>query len=533
MSLPPSLDDLVKTRPTNGKTRFLTKSQREKRKQEQVVKPPSAVVKPKLLKKKTPDPTVASSSNKRNGDIDDTDFAPIVDLPRRRQDLDFDDVHWSEKELPKMTDRDWRIMREDYNISTKGGKLENPLRKWEESQISPLILQQLEALGYKEPTPIQRAAVPNGLTGRDLVGIAETGSGKTLAFLIPSVNYILQLPRLGSFEGPYVLILVPTRELALQIEREFSKFASLGFDVISLIGGHSYDEHAAKLERGVEVIIATPGRLVDCLEQQLVSLGQCFFLVMDEADRMIDMGFENDLNKILESLPDGSENPHYMGPGEPKRTTMMFTATMPPQIEKISAKYLKNPGTVMVGEVGGAVDSVRQEAIQVDDSEEKRLQMLQKVLTRGIYSPPIIIFVNFRKTCEMVAEFLEQLGFSAVTMHGSKTQEQREYAIQQIKEGKSDILVATDVAGRGIDIPDVSLVLNFQMAKNIEDYTHRIGRTGRAGKEGTAITFWSAADADVLYNLKQMITKSPVSRCPDDLRRHPAAQRKVVKNIET
>ncbi|KAG7930598.1 uncharacterized protein OGAPODRAFT_100787 [Ogataea polymorpha] len=533
MSLPPSLDDLVKTQRTNGKTRFLSKSQREKRKQQQVVKPPSAVVKPQLHKKKAPDPSFANSSSKSDGDTNDAEFPPVVDLPRRRDDLIFDDVHWSEKELSQMTNRDWRIMREDYNISTKGGKLENPLRKWEESQISPLILQQLETLGYTEPTPIQRAAVPNGLCGRDLVGIAETGSGKTLAFLIPSVNYILQLPRLGRFEGPYVLILVPTRELALQIEREFSKFASLGFDVISLIGGHSYDEHAEKLERGVEVIIATPGRLVDCLEQQLVSLERCFFLVLDEADRMIDMGFEKDLKKILESLPDGSENPHYLGSGEPKRTTMMFTATMPPQIEKISAKYLKSPGTVMVGEVGGAVDSVRQEAIQVEDSDEKRLQMLQKVLSRGIYSPPIIIFVNFRKTCEMVAEFLEQLGFNAVTMHGSKTQEQREYAIQQIKEGRSDILVATDVAGRGIDIPDVSLVLNFQMAKNIEDYTHRIGRTGRAGKEGTAITFWSAADADVLYDLKQMIAKSPVSRCPEELRRHPAAQKRMVKNIET
>ncbi|KAH3661829.1 hypothetical protein OGAPHI_006007 [Ogataea philodendri] len=529
MSVPPSVGDLVKARPVKGKTVFVSKKQREKRRLAEQKLPVNGSVsgskpQPEPKRPRLEEPVVSVEP--------EPEFVPIVDLPKRRDVLELEDQLWFEKPLSKMTDRDWRIMREDYNISTRGGKLAHPLRSWDESSISPLIIEQLAKLQYTEPTPIQRAAIPNGLSGRDLVGIAETGSGKTLAFLVPCLNYVLQLPRLDRFQGPYVLIMVPTRELALQIEKEFLKFKSLGFDVVSLIGGHSYEEHAEKLERGVEVVIATPGRLVDCLEQQLVGLEQCFFLVMDEADRMIDMGFERDLNKILDQLPDGAQNPYFSGKGDPKRTTMMFTATMPAQIQKISAQYLKNPGIVMVGEVGGAVDSVRQDAIQVDNTDDARLNMLQRILSRREYYPPIIVFVNYKKTCETVAEYLHQLGFNAVTMHGSKTQEQREAAIREVKDGVSDVLVATDVAGRGIDIPDVSLVVNFHMAKSIEDYTHRIGRTGRAGKEGTAITFWSADDEDVLYNLKQIIMKSPASRCPEDLRRHPAAQKKAVKNID-
>ncbi|OWB81506.1 hypothetical protein B5S33_g123 [[Candida] boidinii] len=468
-----------------------------------------------------------SSSKPLGGDIGRISKNSTIDK--------FEGVHWSQKPLDAMTERDWRIMREDFDITTKGGKSENPLRNWKESSISSKLIEQLDILGFSEPTPIQRAAIPMALTGKDIIGIAQTGSGKTLAFLIPLLNYIMKLPPLESgYDGPYCLILVPTRELALQIETEFFKFSrKLKFGVASLIGGHSYDENIAKLENGVEVVIATPGRLLDCIEKHIITLNRCFFLVMDEADRMIDMGFEVQVNSVLDFLPPGNQNPYpIIDSGEKRRTTMMFTATMPKSVEKMASKYLTKPAIIIIGEVGTAVDMVVQTAIQIPD-ESDRIKELQQILSSGNYRAPIIIFANYKKTCDWVSEVLEQNGWRTIVMHGSKTQIQREAAIQQMKEGRMDILIATDVAGRGIDIADVSLVVNFQMSRSIEDYTHRIGRTGRAGKSGTAITFWGPDDKAVLYDLKQMIIKSPISKCPHDLRTSEFAQRAFVKNIET
>ncbi|GMG40048.1 unnamed protein product [Ambrosiozyma monospora] len=252
---------------------------------------------------------------------------------------------------------------------------------------------------------------------------------------------------------------------------------------------------------------------------------------MDEVDRMIDMGFEAQVKKIMEVLPPGDMNPYYTGKGRPERLTMMFTATMPPIIERMTASYLNRPVTAMIGEVGAAVESVQQDAIQVPDDDQKKVKILKDIIKSHQFQPPIIIFVNYKKTCDYLSETLNEFGQRTVTMHGSKTQDQRELAIQQIKDGEADILIATDVAGRGIDIKNVSLVVNYQMAKNISDYTHRIGRTGRAGRTGTAITFWNAKfDKEVLTDLKEMIMKSPISQCPDDLRRHEAAQ--TIRNID-
>ncbi|GME78041.1 unnamed protein product [[Candida] boidinii] len=333
-----------------------------------------------------------SSSKPLGGDIGRISKNSTIDK--------FEGVHWSQKPLDAMTERDWRIMREDFDITTKGGKSENPLRNWKESSISSKLIEQLDILGFSEPTPIQRAAIPMVLTGKDIIGIAQTGSGKTLAFLIPLLNYIMKLPPLESgYDGPYCLILVPTRELALQIETEFFKFSrKLKFGVASLIGGHSYDENIAKLENGVEVVIATPGRLLDCIEKHIITLNRCFFLVMDEADRMIDMGFEVQVNSVLDFLPPGNQNPYpIIDSGEKRRTTMMFTATMPKSVEKMASKYLTKPAIIIIGEVGTAVDMVVQTAIQIPD-ESDRIKELQQILSSGNYRAPIIIFANYKKT---------------------------------------------------------------------------------------------------------------------------------------
>ncbi|KAH8884502.1 Pre-mRNA-splicing ATP-dependent RNA helicase prp-28 [Thozetella sp. PMI_491] len=452
--------------------------------------------------------------------------------------------HWSEKRLEDMKQRDWRILKENFGISTKGGNIPDPMRSWEESDLPKSLLDVVAKVGYDEPTPIQRAAIPIALQARDLIGVAVTGSGKTAAFLLPLLVYISKLPALTEHtknDGPYALILAPTRELVQQIETEAKKFATpLGFTVVSIVGGHSLEEQAFALRNGAEIIVATPGRLVDCLERRLLVFSQCCYMIMDEADRMIDQGFEEPLTKILDALPvsnekpdtDDAENPllmgQYFGGRDRYRQTMMYTATMPPLVEKIAKKYLRRPAIVTIGNAGEAVDTVEQRAEFVS-GEDRRKKRLQEILNSHQFKPPIIVFVNTKGNCEMVARDIRSMGFSAVTLHSSKTQEQREAALLQVRNGQTEVLVATDLAGRGIDVPDISLVVNFNMAPRIESYTHRIGRTGRAGKKGVAITFLGDEDAAVLYDLKQIISKSSISKVPDELRRHEAAQQKPTR----
>jgi ATP-dependent RNA helicase DDX23/PRP28 len=463
----------------------------------------------------------------------------ILDMERRRKEEGGRaqlDKHWSEKKLEHMRERDWRIFKEDFNIATKGGLIPNPMRGWHESGLPDNILRLVEQVGYNEPSAVQRAAIPIALQCRDLIGVAVTGSGKTASFVLPLLVYISQLPPLGPTnraDGPYAIVLAPTRELAQQIEAETRKFAApLGFNTAVIVGGHSIEEQAFQMRDGAEIVIATPGRLVDCIERRMLVLSQCTYVIMDEADRMIDMGFEQDVNKILDALPVTNEKPDTDAAEDSTamkrgmyRQTMMYTATMPTAVERIARKYLRRPAIVTIGNVGEAVESVEQRVEHVQ-GEEKRKKRLQEILNSNEFAAPIIVFVNIKRNCDAIARDIKHMGFSSVTLHGSKTQEQREAALQQLKDRRVDVLVATDLAGRGIDITDVSLVVNFNMPSSIESYTHRIGRTGRAGKSGVAITFWGNEDADVLYDLKQMLTKSQISKVPEDLRKHEAAQQK-------
>jgi ATP-dependent RNA helicase DDX23/PRP28 len=472
----------------------------------------------------------------------------ILEMERRRKEeaggRNSLDKHWSEKKLEHMRERDWRIFKEDFNISTKGGSIPNPMRNWSESGLPKRLLDIIAQVGYEEPSAVQRAAIPIALQARDLIGVAVTGSGKTAAFLLPLLVYIYELPALNEYtknDGPYAIILAPTRELAQQIEVEARKFATpLNFTCVSIVGGHSLEEQAYNLRNGAEIVIATPGRLVDCIERRMLVLGQCCYVIMDEADRMIDLGFEESVNKILDALPVGNEKPdtddaedaqamsRHLGGKERYRQTMMYTATMPSAVEKIAKKYLRRPAIVTIGNVGEAVETVEQR-VEFVPGEDKRKKRLNEILASGEFQPPIIVFVNIKRNCDAVARDIKHMGFSSVTLHGSKTQEQREAALASVRSGATNVLVATDLAGRGIDVPDVSLVVNFNMATNIESYTHRIGRTGRAGKSGVAITFLGNEDTDVMYDLKQMLMKSSISRVPEELRKHEAAQQKSTR----
>ncbi|TPX33759.1 hypothetical protein SmJEL517_g03455 [Synchytrium microbalum] len=462
------------------------------------------------------------------------------DAKRARQ-VAFDERHWSDKPLEEMKERDWRIFREDFNISTKGGILPNPIRTWDEAEIPDRIKKVIISVGYTEPSPIQRVSIPIGLQNRDLIGIAETGSGKTASFVIPLLSFIMELPALNEDNaslGPYAIILAPTRELAQQIEQETIKFATpLGFICVSIVGGHALEEQSFSLRNGAHIVIATPGRLKDCLDRRILVLAQCSYVVMDEADRMIDMGFEADVNAILDALPvsntkpdtDDAENSEAMQArvGDIKyRQTSMFSATMPPAVERLAKKYLRRPAIVTIGTAGQAVDKIEQRVEFVSNEERKKNRLLE--LLEEHHDPPIIVFVNTQKGCDILSKALEKLNYSVATLHGGKSQEQREQGLADLKARQKDILVATDVAGRGLDVKNVSMVVNYDMAKNIEAYTHRIGRTGRAGKNGLAITFLTHGDSEVFYDLKMMLLKSPNSKVPRELSEHEAAQNKGV-----
>lgn len=451
--------------------------------------------------------------------------------------------NWVNKSREEMNDRDWRLFKDKAGITIKGSGLPNPMRNWQESGLPSSILSTLHRRNFQDPTPIQQAGIPIALARKDIIGVAKTGSGKTLAFVLPLLVFISQLPPLTEYnmsDGPYALILAPTRELAQQIEKEARIFAEpFGYSVVCLVGGHSLDQQAIALQAGAHIIVATPGRLVDCIENQFVVFHRCCYLVMDEADRMIDMGFEEPVTKILNALPshepktngadgvDGVDLPFNpaLAAGIPPRQTMMFTATMSPRVEKIAAKYLHQPATVLVGNTDEAVDTVEQR-VEFVGSDAKRLSRLEGILADPDLKSPVIVFVNVKHNCDHIAKAIRRMGWNTATLHSGKTQQQREAALKDAREGRTDVLVATDLAGRGIDVPDVSLVLNFNMANTIESYTHRIGRTGRAGKSGVAITFLGPEDKDVLYELRQMISKSPVSKVPEELARHEAAQQR-------
>lgn len=451
------------------------------------------------------------------------------------------ETHWSLRKLAEMTERDWRIFKEDYSITVKGSNVPHPLRSWKESPIPPPILRVIDKVGYKEPTPIQRQAIPIAIQGRDIIGVAETGSGKTASFVIPMLCFIKDLPPLdhgNSHLGPYALVLAPTRELALQIESEATKFAkAMNFICVSIVGGHTVESQTTNLLSGAHIIIATPGRLRDLIDRRILALAQCVYVVLDEADRMVDLGFEPDLKYILASMPasnlkpdnDRAEDMRWLNDQikakNPFRQTVMFSATMPPPVEQLAKEYLRRPVNVTVGVVGQVVDRIEQRIEMIND-EGAKLTRIQRLFTSGEFEAPIIVFVNQKKNCDSVAKVLEQRGFRCAVLHGGKSQDQREAALAGLKEGTKEVLIATDVAGRGIDVKNVSLVVNFDMAKSIEDYTHRIGRTGRAGRKGCAITFLSSCDTEVYWDLKMVLQKSPLSKAPKEFYSHEASMQK-------
>jgi ATP-dependent RNA helicase RhlE len=367
--------------------------------------------------------------------------------------------------------------------------------------LSDQLVRGVLATGYTAPTEIQSRAIPPALAGRDIIGRAQTGTGKTAAFVLPMLYRLAANESANGFrKAVRGLIVTPTRELALQNEQfviDYGKFTR--FKSLSVYGGASMDYQLRKLREGVDIVIATPGRLLDHMRRRTINLSRVEILVLDEADRMFDMGFINDVRQIVAALPR-------------ERQTLLFSATMPAAVKALAASILKTPEVIEVGEQRNPVETVSQRVIQV--RKEQKLDLLLRTLKEKDMNC-VLVFSRTRHGADRITRRLNQAGVKAIALHADRTQGQRMRALAGFKQGLYQVMVATDIAARGIDVEGISHVINFDVPNYAEDYIHRIGRTGRAEASGVAITFVSFDEAEYLRRIERFIGKG------FDLEQHP------------
>ena len=363
---------------------------------------------------------------------------------------------------------------------------------FKELGLSEKVLQAVEASGYTTPTPIQAEAIPHALRGQDILGIAQTGTGKTAAFTLPMLSRLEQ--GRARARMPRTLILEPTRELAAQVEEAFVKYgANHKLNVALLIGGVSFGDQEAKIMRGADVLIATPGRLLDFFERGKLLLTGIEILVIDEADRMLDMGFIPDIEKICKLVPF-------------TRQTLFFSATMAPEITRITETFLHNPIRVEIARASSTTPSIAQALVASESGAAKR-ETLRRLIRSAESLKNAIIFSNRKRDVALLAKSLERHGFSVGALHGDMEQRARMASLDAFRNGDVDLLVCSDVAARGLDIPDVSHVFNFDVPTHPEDYVHRIGRTGRAGRSGTAYSIVCSSDQRYVDDIERLIER--------------------------
>ena len=357
--------------------------------------------------------------------------------------------------------------------------------------LSAKVVAAVKDAGYNEPTPIQAQAIPHVLARRDVLGIAQTGTGKTAAFTLPMIHMLEQ--GRARARMPRTLVLEPTRELAAQVEESFVKYGkNQKLNVALLIGGVSFDDQDMKITRGVDVLIATPGRLLDHFERGRLLLTGVELLVIDEADRMLDMGFIPDIERICKLVPF-------------TRQTLFFTATMPPEIKRVTEQFLHNPETIQVARASSTALTIRQGLVKSGRKDFEKRETLRNLINNDENLKNAIIFCNRKLEVANLHKSLLRHNYSAVALHGDLDQSARMKALAAFRDGTAKLLVASDVAARGLDIPDVSHVFNYDMPHHPEDYVHRIGRTGRAGKSGTALTIMTADDQKSLDAIQKLI----------------------------
>ncbi|MEW5301690.1 MAG: hypothetical protein WDW36_004533 [Sanguina aurantia] len=421
-------------------------------------------------------------------------------------------------ELSRLSDADALAMRKEMDgIKVRGTDIPNPVRSWTQAGLSSKVHETLKRAGFERPLPIQAQALPIIMSGRDCIGIAKTGSGKTLAFVLPLMRHVKDQPPIASGDGPIALIMAPTRELVQQISKEVKTFARpLGLINIAVFGGSGVANQISELKRGCEIVACTPGRMIDLLVTsagKITNLRRVTYLVLDEADRMFDMGFEPQIMRIVQNI-------------RPDRQTVLFSATFPRSVEAVARKVLINPLEIQVGG-RSVVNSDITQYVELRPEDERFLRLLE-VLGEFYEKGKILIFVDKQEKCDNLFRDLLKYGYPCLSLHGGKDQSDRECTVSDFKGAVCNILVATSVAARGLDVKDLVLVLNFDTPNHHEDYVHRVGRTGRAGNKGTAITFISEEEdryaPDLVKALKE--SNAPI---PQDLQTLADGFREKVK----
>ncbi|CAA7060702.1 unnamed protein product [Microthlaspi erraticum] len=397
---------------------------------------------------------------------------------------------------------------EDIPIETSGGDVPPPVNTFADIDLGDALNLNIRRCKYVKPTPVQRHAIPILLGQRDLMACAQTGSGKTAAFCFPIISGIMrdqhlnERPRGSRTVYPLAVILSPTRELACQIHDEAKKFSyQTGVKVVVAYGGTPIGQQLKELERGVDILVATPGRLNDLLERARVSMQMIKFLALDEADRMLDMGFEPQIRKIVEQMD---------MPPRGVRQTMLFSATFPREIQRLAADFLSNYIFLAVGRVGSSTDLITQRIEYVLDTDKRShlMDLLHAQRDTQDKQSLTLVFVETKRGADSLENWLCMNEFPATSIHGDRTQQEREVALRSFKSGRTPILVATDVAARGLDIPHVAHVVNFDLPNDIDDYVHRIGRTGRAGKSGVATAFFNDNNASLARPLAELMQEA-------------------------
>lgn len=383
---------------------------------------------------------------------------------------------------------------------------------FEKLGITAALLKAINEIGYEEPTPIQRGAIPPALEGKDIIGQAQTGTGKTAAFAIP----ILQRSKHAA--SPSAIILEPTRELAIQVSEEFNKIGKFkGLSAVPIYGGQSIEHQLRALKKGVDIVIGTPGRVIDHLQRGTLNLGRITTAVLDEADDMLDMGFIDDIKRILGKTPD-------------ERQTMLFSATLDADVLTIAQQYMHDPVKVMINVADIVVPKIRQIFYEV--REDEKIHALSRII--DVEDPRCLVFCHTKREADRVARKLKDMGYNADAIHGDYSQSQRNTAMRHFREGATDILVATDVAARGLDIQDVTHVINYSIPQDPESYIHRIGRTGRAGKSGIAIMFVTPREYKDLRFIEK-IAKTKISKAvlPSSREVMEAREQSIAGTIES
>ncbi|XP_026180870.1 putative ATP-dependent RNA helicase DDX5 isoform X1 [Mastacembelus armatus] len=402
--------------------------------------------------------------------------------------------HWNLDELPKFEKNFYQQhpdvahrapqevdqYRRSKTITLKGRECPNPIMKFHEANFPSYVMDVISKQNWTEPTPIQAQGWPLALSGKDMVGIAQTGSGKTLSYLLPAIVHINHQPFLERGDGPICLVLAPTRELAQQVQQVAAEYGRASrLKSTCIYGGAPKGPQIRDLERGVEICIATPGRLIDFLEAGKTNLRRCTYLVLDEADRMLDMGFEPQIRKIVDQI-------------RPDRQTLMWSATWPKEVRQLAEDFLKEYVQINIGALQLSANHNILQIVDVcndGEKENKLIRLLEEIMSEK--ENKTIIFVETKRRCDDLTRRMRRDGWPAMGIHGDKSQQERDWVLNEFKFGKAPILIATDVASRGLDVEDVKFVINFDYPNNSEDYIHRIGRTARSQKTGTAYTFFT------------------------------------------